>query len=152
MEAPLSPPPDLDPARLGQIATATVAVLGALYAVVRWAFRPLADVIHRKHTERVFAKELAQVRENTATIERQGLLQGIIVRDLESLRREVQSQATTLDLIPELHGMVKRLADDMGEVKRTQERVADRVTELSVDVGKIQGIQQQQELRGGFAP
>jgi hypothetical protein len=132
--------PPTDAGRWGQIATAIIAMFGAVYALGKWAFDPLLDHLHRRRATRVFAVELRRGRDSAITIERVEATQGVLARDLEHMRESVE-------LIPDLHAMAKGNADAISRMEKTQERVADAVARLAEQVGEVRGAQKMYDRR-----
>lgn len=114
-------PTPTDAGRWGQIATATLALLAAMWAVGRWAFDPLLDHLHRRRAVRVFKMEMDRDRDTALAVERIELTQ-----------------------VPRLLTLAETNAANIDEIKRTQERLADAVTLLTEKVGEVRGAQRQQ--------
>jgi hypothetical protein len=133
-------PTPTDAGRWGQIATATVAVLGAIWALGKWALDPLFDHMYRRRATRVFALELRRGRDSAIAIERMESTQGVLAREIEHMRDSVE-------LIPELHNLAKGNADAINRVEKTQERLADAVARLAEQVGEVRGAQKTYDRR-----
>jgi hypothetical protein len=133
-------PTPTDAGRWGQIATALIAMIGAVYALGKWAFDPLLDHMHRRRATRVFAVELRQGRDSAITIERVEATQGALAREIEHMRESVE-------LIPDLHTWAKTNAAAIARMETTQERLADAMTRLTEQVGEVRGAQRTYDRR-----